>query len=309
MNRVPASRVRLNAMPPAPIVASTSLRRLYINVATVVGFLMALGAMSLLLRMTLAPWIAASAGTAVMVRWTVAWVTEAPSPGGQIFGRTIGIATFMGILNVGVAFCLAALAGIGPPLDFSLAPLIMVVGSPAGLGFGCAFGMWLCIPTAALTTATTRPSPSATDLSVVVLGLWALCTAALSLVPVPGAHTIYEIRMGPPSSVYRPVLLTSVAVVATLGATLAVFAARRWHARISFVRQAAQGEHEGFSTAAIAEGQDVRDLPRLGGDDDSCTHTLMKREQTGEAYRGTLLRRAIARFPGAWLERPRPSAT
>lgn len=289
-------------MPPAPLIASTSLRRLHLNVVTAVGFVMALVAMALILRMSLWPWIAASVGTAAMVRWTVAWATRVPSSRGQIIGRTLSIAAFMGVLNVGVAFSLASIAELGQPIGIALVPFAMVAGSPVGLSFGFMFGLWLCIPAAALMTTTTRPSPSASDLSIAVLGLWASCTAALCLLPEPGKHTIYDIAMGPPSAAYFPVLLAAITTVGALGTTLAVLGGGRWLERIYFVRQATKGERPHFSTTVIPEGHDVSGLPVLGGDEATCTHALMRHEQTGETYRGTAFSRAIARFPGSWLE-------
>lgn len=291
-------------MPPRPLFAVSSLRRLIVNATTATGLLLALACLPWLVRMSLGPLLAAAVGTTLMVRWAVSRATREPVDPRHAPARMVANAALFGVLNTAVAFSFAAMVETGNLLTLAMSFFVLAIGFPAAFAFGIVFGLLLTIPVTTLMTALRKPSPSASDATALVTGLWMALVALLTIIIEPMGKPIYGVIMGPPSVAYLPLQLGVVAVVGTAGLALAGLAGQRWWSRIRFVQRADAGLIDGYSVADRTDDDRSAALPCLGDADAQCTMVLMRHAEPGQAgYRGESSW-PVARVPDSWLLHP-----
>lgn len=295
-------------MPPKPLLSPCGLRSIALMAALLVGLTSAMVALSYVVRLDIAAWLAASAATAAMVRWTASVATRQPGDATDAIARCLAWGLAMGVLNVGVAFCAAMVMSPSfEPRSLVLAPLAMLVGAPAGMGLGVVFGAGLIVPVAAVLVASRRGTPAAFDGASAVVGLWVTAMVAfVAMVPEPGA-TAPMFGMWPhevPRALdpMQQIWVRGICLVAGLGGiSLTMLALDRAAARRRFVRDVARGRVPGWQVTAASCGAL---LPCLGPTPERCDLELHRVEEPGEgAYRRAETSWPVARVPAGWVGR------
>lgn len=290
-------------MVPDPLVPTSSLRPLLTLVVVAAFLVMGMVAISWVVRLATAQWLAASLATAAMGGLAVRLSTCSAMPPKASLGRTVGWSVLLGLANVPVSFVAASLVD---HFDVHIIPLTIVagmMGAPFGLTLGFLFGLALSVPVAALMRAWLRPSPESNDDAALVLGGWlalvsgvtaALATSTLTLEP---GFELWSRELEP----WRAYMPQAVAwVLGGLGLTLAAAAWLRRAARRRFVMRVGMGRVPAWRVVEAPQGRaPLAHLPCLGETVIDCDHLLVRCEHTGEgAYR-----RAASEWPVAWVPR------
>ncbi|MEX1367517.1 MAG: hypothetical protein AB1Z98_30595 [Nannocystaceae bacterium] len=297
-------------MPPTSLLSVPALRSLVLVAALAVGLVAAMAALPLVVHLETGAWLAASAASAAMVRWTAALASRRPGDRTGAFARCLAWGLAMGVLNVGVAFCAAAMVGPDPSLrSLVLAPFAMLVGAPSGLILGAAFGAALSIPVGVLLLAWRRGTPHATDEATAVVGVWAAgLVLALALVPEPVSAPPFS----PWSSAEHPALdplqrgwLRGASLIIGLGGLgLAALALGRIAQRRRFVQEVADGRRPGWRIDLPASPIGMVALPSLGGRPDEHGQALLRVELAGEGvYRRAEASWPVALVPSRWVSK------
>ncbi|MCA9654407.1 MAG: hypothetical protein KC501_31100 [Myxococcales bacterium] len=290
-------------MPPQPLLSSRGLRSLVLLAALLAGLASAMLSLTFVVHLELAPWLAASLVTAVMVRWTAAIATRRPADPSDAGLRCVGWGVFMGVLNVGAAFLAAVVVDSDAGLrGLVLAPLAMLVGAPAGALLGALIGGVLIVPVTALMIAWHRQTPAALDGAAAAVGVWVAVVGVAVLLPEPSHHGYFA--MWPPSSSHvshamHEVWIRGVGLVVALGGlALAVLALDRGAARRRFVREVAEGRWPRWRIEPAAGPCG----PCLGATPEACGHALHRVERPGDgAYRAAETSWPVAQVPSRWL--------
>ena len=293
-------------MPPAPLVPLSSLRPLLVAVVAAAFFVMGMVAISWVVRLTTAQWLAASLATAAMGGVTARVVTRSAIAPAASVGRTVGWAILLGLADVPVSFVAASLVDRSDLYVIPGAALALIIGAPFGLTLGLAFGLALSIPVAALMRAWQRPSPDASDVAVSVIGLWlALAVGVAALLVSPGYGSGFPLWPGQvdPQRCWIP--HGSAWILGGLGTCLAAVASVRRGARRGFVARVTAGRVPAWRVAAASsEHGPLEPLPCLGGTAADCDHLLLRCESPGQsAYRRAETEWPVAWVPRAWLGR------
>lgn len=290
-------------MVPDPLVPTSSLRPLLTLVVVAAFLVMGMVAISWVVRLASAQWLAASLATAAMGGLAVRLSTCCAMPPRASLGRTVGWSVLLGLANVPVSFVAASLVD---HFDVHIIPLTIVagmMGAPFGLTLGLLFGLALSVPVAALMRAWLRPSPESNDDAALVFGGWLALVSAVTAALATGTGTLepgfalWSRELEP----WRAVVPHAVAwLLGGLGLTLAAAAWLRRAARRRFITRAARGEAAAWRVVeAPFERAALAPLPCLGETALDCTHLLVRCEHPGEgAYR-----RAASEWPVAWVPR------
>lgn len=290
-------------MVPDPLVPTSSLRPLLTLVVAAAFLVMGMVAISWIVRLAIAQWIAASLATAAMGGLAVRLTTCSAMPPKASLGRTVGWSILLGLANVPVSFVAASLVD---HFDVHIIPLTIVagmMGAPFGLTLGLAFGLALSVPVAALMRAWLRPSPEGNDDAVLVFGVWLALVSGVTAVLATSTLTLDPgFELGPRElEPWRAFMPHAIAwILGGLGLTLAAAAWLRRLARRRFVMRVTRGETAAWRVveAPLDRGV-IAHLPCLGEAASDCDHLLVRCEQPGEgAYR-----RAPSEWPVAWVPR------
>lgn len=299
-------------MSPKPLLPASSLRMVLILVVTAASLVMGMAAITTIVRLDPAPWLAASLATAAMCGLTVRQATRKRMVVSDAVWSTIAWALLLGVVNGPVSF-LAASAVERMSLDIlALLPFVAVIGSPFGLGFGLLFGLALSVPVATFMRAWQRPSPDTTDTSLAIMGLWLALAAGLVVLVLAVPHGRPALPHGMwGASTHQPwrgaTLFVTAWVMGAAGVGLAVVAGLRRAARHRFVTRVALGLVPGWRMAPAdpSEGDQLAGLPCLGETQAECDHLLLRCEQPGAgAYRRAKTEWPVAWVPSTWLDEP-----
>jgi hypothetical protein len=262
---------------------------------------MGMVAISWVVRLEGAQWLAASLATAAMGAVTVRLSTASPLPPGASVGRTVGLSLVLGLANVPVSFLAASLVADPDFFVIPLAAFAAVFGAPFGLVLGLLFGLALSTPVVALMRAWQQPSPEANDDAVMVQGLWLAAMAGLSaMLASPLLAPEFPLWSGPLAPWRSSVPHAIAWLLGGLGMMLAAAAWLRRTTRRRFVARVAAGRVPAWRVAEASEGRsELAHLPCMGATVMDCDHLLLRCEATGEhAYR-----RAASEWPMAWVPR------
>lgn len=295
-------------MPPAPLVPTSSLRSLLTVVVVAAFLVMGMVAISWIVRLDTAQWLAASLATAAMGGLAVRLSTGSAVPAGASLGRTVGWSVLLGLANVPVSFVAASMVDHVDIHVVPLAALATIFGAPFGLGLGLLFGLALSVPVAVLMQAWEQPSPDATDGAVMVFGLWlALATGLAASLASPVLDPEFPLWSGEldPRRTWAPHVTAW--LLGGLGMTLAATAWLRRTMRRRFIRRVALDRVPGWRlietrSETPSERDALAPLPCLGETVIECDHLLVRCECPGEgAYRRAATEWPVARVPHAWL--------
>lgn len=282
---------------------ASSLRPLLTLVVVAAFLVMGMVAISWVVRLASAQWLAASLATAAMGGLAVRLSTCCAMPPRASLLRTVGWSVLLGLANVPVSFVAASLVD---HFDVHIIPLTIVagmMGAPFGLMLGLLFGLALSVPVAALMRAWLRPSPESNDDAALVFGGWLALVSAVTAALAASTGTLepgFELwtrELEP----WRAVVPHAVAwILGGLGLTLAAAAWLRRATRRRFIARVARGEAAAWRVVeAPVERAALGPLPCLGETASDCTHLLVRCEHPGEgAYR-----RAASEWPVAWVPR------
>lgn len=290
-------------MVPDPLVPTSSLRPLLTLVVAAAFLVMGMVAISWVVHLAAAQWLAASLATAAMGGLAVRLSTCSAMPPMDSLPRTVGWSVLLGLVNVPVSFLAASLV---ERFDVYIIPFTIVVGmigAPFGLTLGLAFGLALSVPVAALMRAWLRPSPTGNDDAVLVFGMWLVLVSGVAALLATSPLTLgpsFElwVRELEPWRAFMPHAIAW--IVGGLGLTLAAAAWQRRLARRRFVVRVARNETAEWRVIeATRDHAALAHLPCLGETAIDCDHLLVRCESPGEgAYR-----RAASEWPVAWVPR------
>ena len=302
-------------MPPAPLVPTSSLRSLLTLVVVAAFLVMGMVAISWIVRLATAQWLAASLATAAMGGLAVRLSTGSAVPAGASLGRTVGWSVLLGLANVPVSFVAASMMDDVDVRVVPVAAFATIFGAPFGLALGLLFGLVLSVPVAALMQAWEQPSPDATDGAIMVFGLWLAVATGLA---ASLASPVLDPQFPPgflqgsgeldPRRTWAPHVTAW--LLGGLGITLAALAWSRRTMRRRFILRVALGRVPGWrlietGSETPPERDALAPLPCLGQTQIECDHRLVRCECPGEgAYRRAVTEWPVARVPHAWLTRP-----
>jgi len=291
-------------VPPDSLVPTSSLRSLLTLVVVAAFLVMGMVAISWVVRLDTAQWLAASLATAMMGGLTARLSTNSAVPPVTSVGRTVGWALLCGLLNVPVSFIAA---NVVAEINVHVIPMVAfatVIGAPFGLVLGLLFGLALSMPVAALMRAWQQPSPDGNDRAVMVCGLWLAMAAGFAAMLVsPRVEPEFPLWSGNvhPQRDWAPYAIAW--ILGGLGMTLAAAAWLHRVGRRRFVARVIVGRVPGWRVAAAPPERDMlQRLPCLGETLADCDHLLLRCECPGEgAYRRAATEWPVALVPRAWM--------
>ncbi len=287
--------------PIQPLIELPRMRRVVGVAASGVSLVLAMLTLGALFHWRDARLLAGGLVTALMVHAAVRMATTNPQGKDIYIFRTLGCSMIFGILNTPLVFIAVVLVD-GQFEALTLAPVVLMFGTPVGLVLGALFGLALEPPLRSLGRARLHPTPATLDRCAMVIGGWMFAMPVLAVLFDPRTFTRWKLHIDG-GAITLPVALDIAATVAAAGAGLGLLALHRYRQRRRFITRVAAGSAAGWVIIESPPPSPQLDrLPCLDVRRDECRHVLCRDDtRPGHAYRRGDLRQPVAWVPAAWV--------